>query len=249
MTTGSGRPDYRRLDVTRVIETARRLKRRIDERFPGSGLGEVAGELLLVAEESVARSAWIAKPIHWLRAGTVVLVLGLLSVIAAVFGLLDLRLTFAQSLADALQGLDAGVNVLVFLSIAIFFLGSIEARIKRARALQALYELRSIAHIIDMHQLTKDPERAMIGASDRTASSPQRNLTPRELARYLDYCSEMLAIVSKIAAIYSERFRDAVALAAVDDVEDLVDGLSRKVWQKIMIVLNSAHASPGMRPD
>jgi hypothetical protein len=50
MTTGSGRPDYRRLDVTRVIETARRLERRIDERFPGSGLGEVAGELLLVAE-------------------------------------------------------------------------------------------------------------------------------------------------------------------------------------------------------
>jgi len=241
--------DYRRLDVTHVIETARRLQRRIDERFPGSGLGKVAGELALVAEESAARSAWIAKPIYWLRACTVVLVLGLLSVIIVVFGYLDLRLTFAQSLADALQGLDAGVNVLVVLSIAIFFLGSIEARIKRTRALKALYELRSIAHIIDMHQLTKDPERATMGAAARTASSPPRDLTPRELARYLDYCSEMLAIVSKVAAIYSEHFRDAVALAAVDDVEDLVDGLSRKVWQKIMIVLSSVHVNPGMRPD
>ena len=27
------------------------------------------------------------------------------------------------------------------------------------RALKAIHELRSIAHIIDMHQLTKDPER------------------------------------------------------------------------------------------
>jgi hypothetical protein len=35
---------------------------------------------------------------------------------------------------------------------------TIETRVKRRRALRAIHELRSIAHVIDMHQLTKDPE-------------------------------------------------------------------------------------------
>ena len=43
--------------------------------------------------------------------------------------------------------------------IAAFFFLTLETRLKRQRALKAIRELRSLAHIIDMHQLTKDPER------------------------------------------------------------------------------------------
>ena len=40
----------------------------------------------------------------------------------------------------------------------VFFLMTLETRVKRRRALEAIRELRAIAHIVDMHQLTKDPE-------------------------------------------------------------------------------------------
>lgn len=54
--------------------------------------------------------------------------------------------------------------------------------------------------------------------------------------RYLDYCSEMLSLIGKLAAFYVQKFDDPVALAAVNEVEELTSGLSRKIWQKIMIV-------------
>jgi hypothetical protein len=83
--------------------------------------------------------------------------------------------------------------------------------------------------------LTKDPERLLTRAND-TASSPKRTLSSPELLRYLDYCSEMLSLIGKLAALYVQKFNDPVALAAVNEVEELTTGLSRKIWQKIMIL-------------
>jgi len=86
-----------------------------------------------------------------------------------------------------------------------------------------------------MHQLTKDPEH-LLAHRTTTASSPKQNLSPFELGRYLDYCSEMLSLIGKLAALYVQKFDDPVALAAVNEVEALTTGLSRKIWQKIMII-------------
>jgi hypothetical protein len=61
-------------------------------------------------------------------------------------------------------------------------------------------------------------------------------MTPFEHNRYLDYCSEMLALVGKIAALYVQTFPDERAVSAVNDVEELTSGLSRKIWQKIMVL-------------
>ena len=41
------------------------------------------------------------------------------------------------------------------------FLFSLEGRLKRRTALRMLHRLRSIAHVVDMHQLTKDPENVL----------------------------------------------------------------------------------------
>jgi hypothetical protein len=86
-----------------------------------------------------------------------------------------------------------------------------------------------------MHQLTKDPDRLLHPVAD-TESSPERTLTRDELGRYLDYCSELLSLTSKLAALYAERFNDSVVLQAVDEVETLTTGLSGKIWQKIVIL-------------
>jgi hypothetical protein len=87
-----------------------------------------------------------------------------------------------------------------------------------------------------MHQLTKDPERVLRKTWESTPSSPKETMSPFLLTRYLDYCSEMLSILGKIAALYVQNFDDEVALAAVNEIEGLTTGLSRKIWQKIMIL-------------
>ena len=115
------------------------------------------------------------------------------------------------------------------------FLITAENRLRRMQALGHIRELRAIAHIVDMHQLTKDPDR-FLHAIDDTVSSPRRTLTRDQLGRYLDYCSELLSLVSKLAALYAERFNDTVILQAVDEVEALTTGLSAKIWQKIMVL-------------
>ena len=143
-------------------------------------------------------------------------------------------------------GLWLHFGMLVFSNIAIsiffavlvpFFLGSLEMRFKRSLALRSLHALRSLAHVVDMHQLTKDPAVILAGTSFRpTESSPARSMTPYQLTRYLEYCSEMLSLTSKLAAMHVQYFDDPVVLDAVNDIESLTQGLSNKVWQKIMIL-------------
>ena len=70
-------------------------------------------------------------------------------------------------------------------------------------------------------------------------------MTPFQLNRYLDYCSDALPLISKIAALYVQGFQDPVLLDAVDDVEDLTAGFSRKIWQKITILENLRRALHG----
>lgn len=57
-----------------------------------------------------------------------------------------------------------------------------------------------------------------------------------ELTRYLDYCSELLALTAKLAALYAGETLDPVILAAVNEIETLTSELGRKVWQKITII-------------
>ena len=107
--------------------------------------------------------------------------------------------------------------------------------VKRRRTLEALHQLRSLAHVIDMHQLTKDPT-TLLSPGRRTPTSPERAMNRFELTRYLDYCAEMEALVGKLAALYAEGVRDGVVIDAINDIENLAANLGRKIWQKIMIL-------------
>jgi hypothetical protein len=227
---------YRELSSAEILNTIETLERRVGERFPDSGLRRLCRELQAVAVDAQRRVESISRPNRSLRVGVGVLIAAILAIVFSALISLHLPAT-VNDFGSFAQTLDAGINDVIFLGIAIFFLVSLERRIKRRRALRALHELRSLAHIVDMHQLTKGPERASITATEGdTPSSPKRDLTPFELSRYLDYCSELLSLVSKIAALYVQRFDDEVTLGAVNDLESLTSGLSRKIWQKIMIL-------------
>jgi hypothetical protein len=235
---------FQGLDAAKVIETADALQRRIAERFPDSGLSRLALELHEISRGTAATARALATPILWLRA--LVALCSALAVAAFVGSLWFLQGTTKvfSSVAEFFQGLDAFINELVFVGLALLFLFTVENRIKRARALKSLYLLRSLAHIVDMHQLTKDPER-VAGTGRDTPSSPRRQLTPFELTRYLDYCSEMLALLSKLAALHAQHFDDPVTLVAVNDVENLSQGLARTIWQKIVVLDRVRGDAPG----
>ncbi|MFN7966360.1 MAG: hypothetical protein U0V87_11800 [Acidobacteriota bacterium] len=235
---------YRALDPAKITATAEALRLRVNERFDGSGLSRVAGELVAETHRAADLSRWLAAPMVWLRVLVGLVIVAMLAALIGAATVVGPALQGTTSLFELLQGLESGINDLVFMGIGVYFLVGIEERLKRKRALQALHVLRSMAHIIDMHQLTKDPDRALAGGPS-TDSSPPRTLSPFELGRYLDYCSEMLAIISKSAALHVQDFRDPVTLAAVDEVEGLTTGLSRKIWQKIMILDRQLPPHPG----
>jgi hypothetical protein len=137
--------------------------------------------------------------------------------------------------AEVLPLIESGINDIVFVGIAVYFLLTIESRLKRRRALGVLHQLRSLAHVVDMHQLTKDPGR-LLSSEPSTPSSPEREMSQPELGRYLDYCSELLSVTSKLAALLVQYFNDEVVLGAVNEIETLTTGLSGKIWQKIRLL-------------
>lgn len=237
--------NYLALDSVRIVATVERLALRIRERFPESGLSRVALQVLEAAAKARDEAEEIRRPILWVRALYVLLAVGL--AVLAYLTVASLRTvqipTDGASLLDYPQAIESLINELLLLAAAIFFLARLESRIKRQQMLAALHELRSLAHVVDMHQLTKDPDRFRPDIV-LTASSPVRQMTQFELSRYLDYCSEMLSLIGKIAALYAQDSDDPAVLSAVNEVESLTTGLARKIWQKLMIVYSSPFFTP-----
>lgn len=230
---------YRNLDEDAIVRTLETLSRRVHERFPGRGISEVCADLLVVSREHIARTEALARPLLGLRA--------LVGVFLSVGGALLVWLIWQKVRLfginpeefNTAEGIESIVNIVVLTGAGVWFLLNLETRIKRDRALASLHELRAFAHVIDMHQLTKDP-----AAEDTTASSPERDLSPFLLGRYLDYCAEMLSLTGKLAALYMQRLRDPVVIQAANDIEDLTSGFAQKIWQKIRIIRAQTDASP-----
>jgi hypothetical protein len=220
---------YQTLDPGRIIATLETLERRIGERFPNSGLAKISAELTGIARQTTERIAGIARPYIGLRLLLgIVLAAGITCIAWLIIS--ALRMEASTELTNVMQGADAGVSLLIVLGGSALYLSTLESRWRRDQALKALHEFRSIVHVIDMHQLTKDP--SAFGAP-RTSSSPDRSMTVPQLLRYLGYCSELLSLAGKVAALYADKLRDPVVIDAVGDIERLTTDLSQKIWQKI----------------
>ena len=240
-------PAHTELHFVHIRSTIVRLRRRIQERFPDSGLSRVASELVQLADANEDTLRQLRRPVWSLRVLTVLAVFAVAAIVFwSIAQLLAVAGTGVVGFAEAVQGLEAATNEVILLSLILWFLVSLEQRFKRRLALQMLHRLRSIAHVVDMHQLTKDPDYVLMSPAPTTAS-PDRNLSKPLLTRYLDYCSELLALVSKLAALLAQHQQDEVVLSAVNDIEALTSGLSRKIWQKITI-LDTAQSAAANQP-
>ena len=147
---------YREINPTKLIDSVGKMADRVEEQFPSSGLSAVANEVAAVAEGTVARVAEIKKPRIGLRIGVGIMVLLVLSGPL----LFSFLLSFSEevtNLGDFLEATDAGLHMLLVLAGGIYFLVGMENRMRRNQALDAIAEFRSLTHLVDLHQINKNP--------------------------------------------------------------------------------------------
>lgn len=226
------------LDAEKIIATVDALARRIGERFPEAGLRQVAEDFSRAAREMRGDALALGRANWALRLATVaVLTAGIL-----LFATVVSELRFQAPVPEVgrlVQVVEPAANIAILVALGVAFIVSLESRWKRRRALKSLHSLRSLIHVIDMHQLTKDPS-VLLDSIAPTPSSPERKMGRVEITRYLDYCSEMLSLTGKIAALYAQSMHDRAVVDTVNELEVLSTNLSRKIWQKIMILDTTA---------
>lgn len=229
MTPDTGR--YQNLDASKVRATVDKLKGRIAARFGARGLTNVADELAglvkQVAQETEASHARLRRAALVAWGAAVVLIVATLCLFA--WATHDARTDAPDSTFEWLPLLESGINDLIFVGLAVLFLVTAPERLERARLLAVLHRLRSLAHVIDMHQLAKNPEQAPVeGDGDE--------LSAEQLHHYFDYCSELLSLVAKTAALTAEHTSDSVVLDTVSTLETMTANLSASIWQKIQLL-------------
>jgi hypothetical protein len=213
------------------------LERRIHARFGERGLTKAARDLgslvLLVQSEAAQSRERLRRTTLTARALSITIVAG--AGVALAFSLRSAVVDGLARTADWVPLTESLVNDLVFAAIAVVFLWAFPERLERRDLLRLLHRLRSLAHVIDMHQLSKDPEQTSPNYTP-TPQSVQHGLDADQLHHYLDYCSEMLSLTAKTAALCAEHSTDGVVLETVSYIETLTTDLSNKIWQKISLL-------------
>jgi hypothetical protein len=210
----------RNLQPDRVTKTADQLTHWIGTEFATAHLCQVAYEVQTFTQEAVAKAKSIRRPIWVLRIGVWLL----LGVAAAGAGY-----HLLTQPTQTLKFLDETKGAAAYLAGAVILLIGLEVRWKRRKALQAVNDLRALAHIVDMHQVAKDQAIQQFRDED----------DPKRTVAYLHACSALLALLSKVGQLYVEHFPDPVATSAVNDFETITTGMANKIWLKILSMQKS----------
>lgn len=246
------KPTYRRLDPDKIISTIDSLEQRITTNLGERGLTRICRELGKVARDAKRRVITLQRPNLWLR----VVPIAMTALVAYATWLMthnidDLLTSIdkdaAREFTDLIEHLQKfksriavpiAFTVPLPLVIGMFvFIWTLESRWKRHRALRYLHELRSIIHVIDMHQLTKDPHHVGDGSDPDHVSGDK-------LLRYLDYCAELLSMSGKVAALYAESSHDPLVIETVNDLGQITSNLGNKIWKKLGTVEGKMAACP-----
>ena len=222
---------FKNLDIDKVTAAIELLRLRVQERFPTANLLNVCNELKELSNNAKTNIQHLNKPYVYFRiifSFLIILTIVLITYTIWHISSQDLPSNFQSFIATS----EALMNELVMIGAAFYFIGKFENSLKQKKILYALQELRTIIHVIDLHQLTKDPAPILQNNSEH---SPERALSKSELNSYLDYCSEMLSLTSKVAATYGFNCNDQIVLETIHNIEVLSGTLSNKIWQKITI--------------
>ncbi|QDO89238.1 hypothetical protein FNH13_13620 [Ornithinimicrobium ciconiae] len=232
-----GLPTTRHLSSEQVRATVLDLQGRIAARFPQHRLTVVATDLVdLVDQVDLKTQDTHRRVVHTTLVARILAAVALLVAITLV--VLALQLVMSHPL-DQLNTwiplIDSTIDTIVFIGIAVLFLWAFPERRERKGLLALLHQLRSLAHVLDMHQLTKEPGRLRTGYVP-TELSLASDLTRDEMFDYLSYCTELLSLIAKTAALCAERSSDGTILDTVSDVETLTREISVRVYQKVTLL-------------
>ena len=122
---------------------------------------------------------------------------------------------------------------MVALAGALWFLITLEARLKRKRALDSLQELREFIHVIDATQRYYTPD---LYRQDGEGPSHSRRFDHT----YLLFCSQMLGVISNLAALYTRGSAGDSIMRASADIEMFATALTSKLYAKAEFVRLSA---------
>ena len=125
----------------------------------------------------------------------------LLALVALALALRDAFTRGTTNSFDWVPLAESLINDLVFTALAVFFLWAMPERLERRTLLDLLHRLRSLAHVVDMHQLDKDPEQARSDYTPTSKSPQSRIMNAEDLHHYFDYCSELVSLIAKTAAL------------------------------------------------
>ena len=209
------------------------------------GLAKVCRELVSIGADTQHRAEAIAKP-H-----TAVRIIVYVAIAAGVIGLVTVALVFTQSVQlqmgnevfGLFQGIEAAMNITVLTGAALFFLVTPRNPHQAASGVGRPARLpldRARHRHASIDQGSERPARSH--HADRLVAGAHHG--PIRLMRYLDYCSEMLSLTNKLAALYAQNLPDSVVIDTVNDIEELTTNLSSKIWQKISILESHEVAVP-----
>jgi hypothetical protein len=235
--TTSPAGDEVQLVAQHVGATVEQLERRIHARFGERGLTKAARDLrqLVDAVDRGTDQSHRRFLRTTLAARGISIAILVATVATLTFSLRSAIINGLDNSSDWIPLIESVINDLVFSAIAVLFLWAFPERRERRTLLELLHRLRSLAHVIDMHQLSKDPEQVQ-PTYVRTAESVSHGLDADQLHHYLDYCSEMLSLTAKTAALCAEHSADEVVLDTISTLETLTTELSNKIWQKISLL-------------
>ena len=130
--------NYSQLNPELLVATVEKLSTRIGERFPKAGLFRVSKHLCNIAAESRRRVTETGRRSLWIRAAIVLLLI--LMVAGVVMSVSAFRIqpkTDDVTWVELVQAMESGINDIVFVGIGVFFLASLETRMRRRRSTRA----------------------------------------------------------------------------------------------------------------
>lgn len=210
---------YGVLSSREMLETLYRLKNRINERFPNSGLFKISEQVVEIVKEAQDRSRWLTRELMVVRIFTLVLAVLIPAVIVAAFVELNLSVRLFSA-GDILNSVQTIILYVVFFWAVFSFLIHVEKKKKRLKVIKAFHRIRHLAHLVDLYQLEKDSSRAATDGKD-TPSSPSRLKDTFLVGRYRWYCKALLTVLSKVPPLYSQHFDEPQVLTLASEVEML----------------------------
>ena len=233
------------LQAEKIEKAIDDLEQGIKEMLPGrkivdicQDLKEVIGEAKKKSSRKSSQSFTRKKFLKLFFIATLILLATFFITLGLSYFLKAISTSLGRSigLEEGLQLTDTAITLLLPSIAYIFYRLKDNIKTYRSAVLQDLHKLRMLSHIIDVKQLNKTPD--WLDWKEKQKKH-ERILNRSEKAFYLEFCSQMQSLIGKIAVLYIRDVNDPALITAVNEIETLTTGLSRKTWQKLMLMQNN----------